>query len=93
MRKFIITSSGKLKYGDVRLHKHLLGPGEDCWGGGFYEFNHLEGKLILSGQSFDYGTPKWHWLETLRLPESFRGLRITYDDIPLDTLIDVVFED
>ena len=78
--KFIITTSGHLRLGRVTLHRDLLMPHEQCLGGGFYEFDYLGNRLLLSGKSFDYGTPRWSKVETLKVPESFQGMTIIYCD-------------
>ncbi len=80
--KFILTSTGCLRLGMVSMHKDLLGRGEACYGGGFYEFDYLGGRLILSGSSFDFGKPKWNRFSRLKVPSDYRGLRIIY--VPLD---------
>lgn len=92
MRKFIITSDGHLRYGDVNMHRDLLQPGDECIGGGTYEFDYINGRLCLSGKSYDYGRPKWDWIDTIIVPEVFRGLDITYDGIPLQHHITVRYE-
>ena len=76
--KFILTSSNYLRLGMVHQHKNLLYPGERCYGGGYYEFDHLSNRLILTGTSYDFGRPKWERFATLYVPEAFRGLRIIY---------------
>ena len=37
--KFIITMEGYFRLGMVNQHKHLLKPGDQCIGGGYYR-NH-----------------------------------------------------
>ena len=68
-QKFIITAQGHFRLGDVRLHKHLLEPGDTCYGGGFYQID-------------DYGRPLWDRLiyrqTTLKVPEAYRGMQIVY---------------
>lgn len=76
--KFIITASGDFRLGMVHLHKDLLEPGDTCRGGGYYEFNYLQGALELSGESTDFGRPQWDSIETLRIPEPYRGLSLVY---------------
>ncbi len=76
--KFILTSTGNFRLGRVHLHKDLLQAGEHCYGGGFYEFDYVSNRLILSGESYDFGRPRWEWFDTLRVPEVYRGLRIVY---------------
>lgn len=81
-QKFIITKKGYFRLGDVRLHKHLLQAGDLCYGGGFYQFDYINGQLLLDGVSYDYGKPHWNWLiaddTTLKIPEAYRGMQIVY---------------
>lgn len=76
--KFIITADGFLRLGMVNMHKDLLLPGDECIGGGYYQFDYVSNRLILDRKSYDYGKPKWHWLEDLRVPSVYRGLQIVY---------------
>ncbi len=76
--KFILTSSGHFRLGMVHLHKDLLQPGEACWGGGYYEFDYLTNRLLLSGRSYDFGRPQWERFATLKVPEVYRGLLLVY---------------
>lgn len=80
--KFIITMDGYLRLGMVNQHKDLLKPGEQCIGGGYYQFDWTSNRLLLDRASYDYGRPRWHLLDTLKVPASYRGLTIiyTYDD-------------
>ena len=84
MQKFIITDDGLFKYGDVKMHKDLLSPMEECLGGGFWEINAFEGRLYLYGRSYDYGEPRWGHIEELRMPSALRGLKVPYDDEELE---------
>lgn len=81
-QKFIITAQGHFRLGDVRLHKHLLEPGDTCYGGGFYQIDHLSNRLLLDGASYDYGRPLWDRLiyrqTPLKVPEAYRGMQIVY---------------
>ena len=56
--KFIITMDGRLRMGMVSLHKDLLKHGEQCVGGGFYEFDYVSNRIVLDRQSMDFGPPK-----------------------------------
>lgn len=78
--KFIITSGGHLRLGLVTLHRDLLMPHEQCLGGGFYEFDYVSNRLLLSGKSFDYGTPRWGKIAVLLLPETLRDIPVIYRD-------------
>ena len=78
--KFIITSGGHLRLGMVTLHRDLLMPHEQCLGGGFYEYDYVGNRLLLSGKSFDYGPPRWSKVDILLVPESFRDVPIIYRD-------------
>ena len=61
--KFIITMDGYLRLGMVNQHKDLLKPAN---------------RIILDRESYDFGRPKWHLLEVLKVPSTYRGLRIVY---------------
>lgn len=76
--KFIITMQGYLRLGMVNLHKDLLLPNDQCIGGGYYQFDFVSNRLLLDGESYDFGRPKWHLLETLKVPSVYQGLRIIY---------------
>lgn len=76
--KFIITADGFLRLGMVNMHKDLLLPGDECIGGGYYQFDYLSNRLILDRKSYDYGKPKWHWLDILKVPSVYQGLQIVY---------------
>ena len=62
--KFIITLDGVLRLGMVNQHKHLLKPGDQCIGGGYYHFDFVSNRILLDRESYDFGRPKWHLLET-----------------------------
>jgi hypothetical protein len=76
--KFIITIDGVLRLGMVNQHKDLLQPGDQCIGGGYYLFDFVSNRIILDRASYDFGRPKWHLLEALKVPSTYRGLRIIY---------------
>lgn len=76
--KFIITADGFLRLGMVNMHKDLLLPGDECIGGGYYQFDYVSNRLILDRKSYDYGKPKWHLLDVLKVPSVYRGLQIVY---------------
>ena len=76
--KFILTDSGHLRLGEVTLHRDLLLPGEQCMGGGFYHFDYVGNRLVLDRESYDYGRPKWHIFEELRVEALYRGMDIVY---------------
>lgn len=84
--KFIITMDGFFRLGMVGLHKDLLQPGDQCIGGGYYRFDYVSNQIILDRESFDFGKPKWHLLEVLKVPSSYKGMRLVYkyDDKLLD---------
>lgn len=81
-QKFVITRDGHLRLGDVALHAHLLEPCDTCIGGGFWQIDWLNGRMVLDGKSYDYGYPRWHLLigdgVTLRVPGAYWGLSIVY---------------
>ena len=63
------------RLGMANQHKDLPKPCDQCIGGGYYHFD-------LSTNPYDFGRPKWHLLDTLKVPSVYRGLRLiyTYDD-------------
>lgn len=88
--KFIVTSDGYLRLGMVGQHKDLLIGNENCIGGGYYQFDWTRNRLTLDRASYDYGRPRWHLVDTLKVPASYRGLRIVYqydDDIHDDVCV------
>ena len=76
--KFVITAGGYFRLGMVSLHKHLLREGDVCRGGGYYEINYAENTLELTGESGDYGRPRWESIDTLRVPVAYSGLSLVY---------------
>lgn len=76
--KFIITLDGVLRLGMVCQHKDLLKPGDQCIGGGYYQFDYTTNRVILDRSSYDYGIPRWHLLETLKVPSVYRGMKFVY---------------
>ena len=76
--KFIITMDGYLRLGMVNMHEDLLLPGDQCIGGGYYYFDYASNRILLDRESYDFGRPKWHYLEVLRVPAAYRGMRIVY---------------
>ena len=69
--KFIITMDGYFRLGMVNQHKDLLKPGDQCVGGGYYHFDYTTNRIL-------FGRPKWHLLETLKVPSTYRGMQIVY---------------
>ncbi len=88
--KFILTNTGYLRMGMVDMHKDLLLQGEYCYGGGYYEFDFIGNRLLLSGKSYDFGEPKWNWLDSLKVPLSYRGLAIVYCDVAGDLMVNEI---
>ncbi|MCR4765035.1 MAG: hypothetical protein K5856_02530 [Bacteroidaceae bacterium] len=76
--KFIITMDGYFRLGMVSLHKDLLLPGDQCIGGGYYSFDYVSNRILLDRSSYDYGPPRWHLLDTLKVPSIYRGLQLIY---------------
>ena len=79
---------GTFRLGMVNQHKHLLKSGDQCIGGGYYHFDFVSNRIILDRESYDFGRPKWHLVEVLkvlckqneqvRAPSTYRGMRIVY---------------
>ena len=96
--KFIITKEGCFRLGMVNLHKHLLKRGEHCFGGGFYQFDHASNRILLDGESYDFGPPLWDRINVLKVPSDYRGMQIIYhyhddsqSDLVLNDSKDIVY--
>jgi len=76
--KFIITIDGYFRLGMVNQHKDLLKPGDQCIVGGYYHFDYTSNRIVLDRSSYDFGKPKWHLLEVLKVPSVYRGMRLVY---------------
>lgn len=91
--KFILTLSGHLRIGYVAMHKDLLLPNDTCIGGGYWEIDYASNRLLLSGRSYDYGKPKWNFVEgKLFVPRDYRGLSIEYSGDSMMDDVDVSAE-
>lgn len=90
--KFIITSTDHFRFGFVNMHRDLLRPGEECLGGGMYEFDYINSRMLLYGKSYDYGRPKWSMLNELILPASLEGLTLDYEGVDVKNIIKTKYE-
>ncbi len=82
MQKFIITEDGTLVFGDVMLHRELIPYGDaTCRGGGFWRVDNQRGCIILSGKSFDFGSPEFQCLRKIDTsePPASLGYPIFYE--------------
>ena len=48
---------GYFRLGMVNQHKHLLKPGDQCIGGGYYHFDFVSNRILLDRESYDFGRP------------------------------------
>lgn len=69
---------GYLRLGMVNQHKDLLIGDDECIGGGYYQFDWVCIRIILDRASYDFGRPRWHLLEKLKVPVQYRGLSLVY---------------
>ena len=76
--KFIITKEGYFRLGMVNLHKPLLKRKDYCLGGGFYQFDYASNRILLDGESYDFGPPLWDMIDVLKVPAEYRGMQIIY---------------
>ena len=51
--KFIITMDGYFRLGMVNQHKHLLKSGDQCIGGGYYHFDFVSNRILLSAGNIE----------------------------------------
>lgn len=96
--KFIVTRDGVLRLGNAKRHCELLKAGESCIGGGYYEFDYLSQRLLLSGASSEFGEPSWEKIDVLKVSAYYRGLSIIYssweswkEDFPVSERIEIIF--
>ena len=68
---------GYFRLGMVGQHKELLRSGDQCIGGGYY-FDYVSNQIILDRKSYDFSKPKWHLLETLKVPSLYKSMRLVY---------------
>lgn len=62
-QKFIINQDGVLVFGNVYMHRELLGRGERCpYGGGLWKIDEKYGAIVLYGRSFDFGKPDFDFV-------------------------------
>lgn len=54
----------ELRLGNVCLHEDLVFDNEVCLGGGLYEKDRTS--MILYGESYDFGIPKWDRVTNIR---------------------------
>lgn len=69
---------GTLKFGWVGLHREHLKEDEYCMGGGAYSVDEENKKLILDGESIDFGQPRFDEVDSVTCPKCFEGYEITY---------------
>lgn len=69
---------GELRFGYVAYHKDLLKTDEYCLGGGAYEVDDENKKLILNEKSMDFDEPRFDRVESVTCPKCFEGYEITY---------------
>lgn len=50
----------ELRFGNVSYHKELMTNCEYCLGGGTYDGSLRGDVIILSGESADFGPPRWN---------------------------------
>ena len=91
---------GYLRMGMVNQHKDLLKGDDQCIGGGYYQFDWASNRLLLDRSSYDFGRPRWHLLEKLKVPTVYRGLRIVYlyddgfhDDVEVSDELQIEYYD
>lgn len=58
-----------------RFHRHYPAEG---WPLYWLLFGYTSNRIILDRSSYDFGKPKWHLLDVLKVPSVYRGLRLVY---------------
>lgn len=83
-QKFIIKRNGALVMGHVGYHFELFDDTNDriqgCYGGGMYEIDDEAKEVRLSGESGDFGRPRFVFLQSV--PEQYADYTFKYlDDV------------
>ena len=68
--KFIICMDGTFRLGMVNQHKHLLKPGDQCIGGGYYHFD-----FVSLAQSWSFCSLPLHFFTLLVVLLTLTGRR------------------
>ena len=58
-------------------HKHLLKPGDQCIGGGYYHFDFVSNHILLDRESYDFGRPKCRMYITNNCGSYYRKTNIS----------------
>lgn len=97
--KFILTSDGHLRLGMVNMHRDLMLAGDHCMGGGYYNIDTTNMRLVLDRESYDYGSPQWSKIQRLIVPRDYEGLGLVYqsgswpyEEIDLASLFPISYE-
>ena len=45
---------------------------------GYFRLDFVSNRIILDRESYDFGRPRWHLLDTLKIPSTYRGLNLVY---------------
>ena len=69
---------GYFRLGMVQMHSDLLEPGDQCIGGGYYHFDYVSNTIWLDKSSYDLDKPLWHLIETIKVPATYRGMKLVY---------------
>lgn len=65
MNKFVIVKTENneyvLRYANIDFHKMIVYDGDECLGGGMFDFEDVDGKetMTLHGRSTDFGKPQF----------------------------------
>ena len=82
--KFVITSKGYLRMGDVKLHRDLSWPDDRCLGGGLSRFDYGPTQAILDRESYGSARPQWSKLAAagtrLRVPKEYEGFAFVWQE-------------
>ena len=77
--KFIITMDGYFRLGMVNQHKHLLKPGDQCIGGGYYHFDYTSNRIILDHRRY-LVTERYKVCDNKNAADSHEGLSAANDE-------------
>lgn len=67
-----------LRIGNPIYHKDLVYDNEVCLGGGEWEVNKNNSEMTLTGQSADFGVPRFELANKILIDDELKQYKITY---------------
>lgn len=72
------TADAILRIGNPIYHRELVRDNEICLGGGDWEVNKADNVMNLSGESGDFGVPKFNRVKNILIDDELKQYKMTY---------------